>query len=226
VNGQSVNEALQNPVLDFSVDGSPVVARRTVVEQANCSGCHGTFSKDFSIHGNLRNQVEYCVVCHNPNATDGARRKNAIAGGADPDTNAITFKEMIHKIHRGEALERQPYIVYGFGAAPKNYGANNFGEVLFPGDLRDCETCHASGTQLLPPPPDLLPTVRSTIVGGVEQVTDHVPPITNACTACHDSDAAAAHAETNTAASGAEACAVCHGEGAIEAVSVVHAIAP
>jgi OmcA/MtrC family decaheme c-type cytochrome len=133
---------------------------------------------------------------------------------------------MIHKIHRGEDLQRQPYIVYGFGAAPKNYGANDFGEVRFPGDLRDCETCHATGTQLLPLDAGLLPTVQSTIVGGVEQVTGHVAPITNACTSCHDSDAVAAHAETNTTASGAEACAVCHGEGAVAAVSVVHAVAP
>jgi hypothetical protein len=31
------------------------------------------------------------------------------------------------------------------------------------------------------------------------------------------------HAGTNTTASGADACAVCHGEGAIAAVSAVHA---
>lgn len=226
VNGQNVSEALQNPVLDFSVDGSPVVARRTVVDGAKCAGCHGTFSKDVSIHGNLRNRVEYCVVCHNPNETDGGRRKSAVAGGADPDTNPITFKEMIHKIHRGEALERQPYLVYGFGAAPKNYGANDFGEVRFPGDLRNCETCHATGTWRLPLPAGVLPTVVSSIVGGVEQVSGHVPPVTDACTSCHDSAAAAAHAETNTTGSGAEACAVCHGEGSIEAVSAVHARDP
>src|SRR5205085_1195448 len=34
---------------------------------------------------------------------------------------------------------------------------------------------------------------------------------------------ATAHAETNTTGSGAEACGVCHGEGAVEPVSVVHA---
>jgi OmcA/MtrC family decaheme c-type cytochrome len=63
VNGQSQSEAVPNPVLDFSVDGSAVVARRTVVANENCSGCHGTFSKDFSVHGNLRNNVDYCAVC-------------------------------------------------------------------------------------------------------------------------------------------------------------------
>ena len=62
VHGVSVTEAAQNPVLDFSVDGSAVKARRTVVENANCSSCHGTFSKDFSVHGNSRNDVRYCVA--------------------------------------------------------------------------------------------------------------------------------------------------------------------
>ena len=223
VNGQTVNEALANPVLDFSVDGGAVVARRDVVDGANCAHCHGTFSKDFSIHGNLRNNVEYCVICHNPNGTDFGRRKNAVAFGADPNDQSIDFKHLIHKIHRGENLEQQPYIVNGFGAAPKNYTAHNFGEVRFPGDLRDCETCHAKGTNLLPLPSGVLPTVHSQVSGGLEVVVGHIGPITDACTSCHDDDAVAAHAETMTTASGAEACVVCHGEGSIAAVSEVHA---
>ncbi len=226
VNGQNVNEPVQNPVLDFSVDGSAVVARRTVVTQENCSGCHGTFSKDFSVHGGSRNRVEYCVICHNPSVTDFERRKNAIAGGADPTDSTIVFKELIHKIHRGEDLEKQPYIVYGFGGAPKNYTAHDFGEVRFPGDLRDCETCHAPGTQFVPLPSGVRPTLQTVVNGGTEQVVGDVPPVTSACTSCHDSDAAAAHAETNTTGSGAEACAVCHGEGSAEAVSEVHAFTP
>jgi OmcA/MtrC family decaheme c-type cytochrome len=226
VNGQSVNEAAPNPVAYLSVDGSAVVERREVVADANCQHCHGTFSKDFSIHGNLRNRVEYCVVCHNANVTDFARRRNAVATGADPANEPIAFKHLIHKIHRGEELERQPYLVYGFGAAPKNYTAVNLGEVLFPGDLRDCSTCHTGGSELLPLPSGVLPTVQSMVSGGVEVVTGHTPPVTDACTACHDSDAAAAHAETNTTAAGAEACAVCHGEGSVAAVSEVHAQDP
>jgi predicted CXXCH cytochrome family protein len=53
-----------------------------------------------------------------------------------------------------------------------------------------------------------------------------VPPIQDACLSCHDSEAAAAHAETNTTMSGAEACTVCHGEGSSKAVSAVHALDP
>src|SRR5262249_1483012 len=151
------------------------------------------------------------------------RRKNAIAGGADPTNEPIVFKHLIHKIHRGEALENQPYIVYGFGSSPKNYTAHDFGDVHFPGDLRNCAGCHDEDTFLLPLPPDVLKTVQSMVSGGVEMVVGHVPPIQDACLACHDGTDAAAHAATNTTISGAEACPVCHGEGAVEAVSTVHA---
>jgi OmcA/MtrC family decaheme c-type cytochrome len=136
------------------------------------------------------------------------------------------LKELIHKIHRGEDLEHQPYLVYGFGSAPKNYTANDFGDVRFPGDLRDCEKCHTPGTQLLPLPAGLLPTLETVVSAGSELVVGSIPPITSACTSCHDSEAAAAHADTNTSGSGAEACAVCHGEGSVEAVSEVHAFTP
>ena len=72
----------------------------------------------------------------------------------------------------------------------------------------------------------LLPTLETVVNGPNEDVVGSIPPVQNACLACHDSDAAAAHAETNTTGSGAEACAVCHGEGSVEAVSVVHAFTP
>ena len=106
-----VEEAAPNPVMDFSVDGSDVLARRTVVADDHCQVCHGEFSKGFSIHGNLRNRVDYCVMCHNPNATDAARRP---AGSTM--VTPIDFKVMIHKIHRGENLAMKPYIIYGFGS--------------------------------------------------------------------------------------------------------------
>jgi OmcA/MtrC family decaheme c-type cytochrome len=221
----SLQEAIQNPVLDFSVDGSPMVARRTVVADANCATCHGTFSQGFSIHGNLRNRVDYCVICHNPNASDFVRRQNAVASGADPVNEPIALKHLLHKIHTGEELTKAPYIVYGFGSTP-----HDFSEILFPGDLRDCGSCHVGDSQALPLPAGLLPTAITEVdtsgPSPVEVVIGSVPPIQDACLSCHDSDAAAAHAETNTTVSGAEACTVCHGEGSSEAVSAVHALDP
>ena len=225
--GETLNEAAQNPVALFSVDGSPVKNRRTVVDQNNCAHCHGTFSVDFSIHGNLRNRVEYCVICHNPNATDYDRRRRAIDVGADPMDETITFKHLIHKIHTGENLEQTSYVVYGFGSAPANFTAHDFSEIRFPGDRRDCGTCHTGGSQLLPLPDGLLPTLQSIVdtSGGtaVELPVGHTPPIQDACLACHDADDAAAHAETMTTVAGAEACNVCHEEGALVSVSDAHA---
>ena len=55
-----------NKVFDFSVDGSPVQHRRQVVDIAKCNGCHVTLS----LHGENRNQIEMCVLCHNPTETD------------------------------------------------------------------------------------------------------------------------------------------------------------
>jgi OmcA/MtrC family decaheme c-type cytochrome len=198
-----------------------------VVENQNCFSCHGEFSKGFSIHGNLRNRVEYCVLCHNPNASDAARRsKDPAAVAAASPTSTIDFKVLIHKIHRGENLAQQPYVVYGFGPNPPGYTAHDFGEVRFPGDLRDCEKCHAQGTELMPPFPGTALGTELTHLNpsnGSEVVDGRLGPIASVCTACHDDDASRAHAESQTASNGTESCTVCHSEGRDFAVSQLHA---
>jgi hypothetical protein len=75
----------------------------------------------------------------------------------------------------------------------------------------------------LPLPAGVLPTIQSVVDMGMELVTGSIPPIQDACLTCHGSTAAVAHAQSNTAPSGEEGCAVCHGEGRDAAVSVVHA---
>ncbi|HEY8518049.1 MAG TPA: OmcA/MtrC family decaheme c-type cytochrome [Candidatus Binatia bacterium] len=221
----SVNEAAPNPVTTFSVEGGEPMPRRQVVANERCWTCHGEFSKGFSVHGELRDRVEYCVLCHNANATDAARRRNdpeAVAAGSP--TATIDFKVMIHKIHRGHDLA-MPYVVYGFGPTPPGYSVHDFNEVLYPGDLRDCATCHVDDSQLIPPfPGTALGTLRTHLdpATGDEVVDGRTGPITSACTSCHDSEAAIAHAQNETAPNGAEACPVCHAEGREVAVSVAH----
>jgi OmcA/MtrC family decaheme c-type cytochrome len=200
VNQMSVRDAAINQVINFSVDKSPVTPRRQVVMTTNCNGCH-TF---LSAHGGNRNQVEQCVLCHNPNNTDADDRPASAA-----PNQGINFAMLIHKIHRGTDLTTD-YTVYGF-----NGSVNNFNGVLFPGDLRNCDKCHVNESQTPP-------------IGAKLAVTDPrgpinpVQPTTSACTGCHDDIATASHALSNTTQLG-EACPVCHSADGAFSVDSVHA---
>jgi len=156
------------------------------------------------------------VVCHNPRVTDFAVRNPVVATGADPDTETVHLKVLTHKLHTGEELHERLYIVYGNRSRPVDLG-----EVRFPGDRRDCQTCHLEDTNLLPLPEGLLPTRLTTIVAGVETPLEERPPTTAACLSCHDTSDALAHAQINTF-EGVEVCHVCHGEGRVVPVSEVH----
>ena len=220
----TVRESLINPVFYAAVTDSTAAPRRHVVDLANCNKCHD----QLSLHGGNRLNTELCVVCHNPNATDA----QVGTAGRPPDkgpAESIDFKRMIHRIHRGEALTAQGstdcstetgtpdafgcFTIYGF-----NGSVNNFNEVLFPGDLRDCEKCHAPDTQQVSenPPPGWLATTT---------LRDWYSPQQHyaaSCLGCHDNQAAAAHAFTMTAPFG-EACGSCHAPEAEFSVDKVHA---
>jgi OmcA/MtrC family decaheme c-type cytochrome len=192
----TVRDAGTNQVLSFSVDGSPVAQRRTIVAIENCNQCHSNLSH----HGGSRNQTVMCVLCHNPNGTDEAARKPA----TEPP-ESIDFRTMIHKIHTGENLT-SPYTVSG----------TDFTTVRFPGDRRDCEKCHVAGSEQLPLNDNLLSVVTP------RGYTNPTPPTTAACLACHTDKSAASHALSNSNSLG-EACAVCHGPNADFSIDKVHA---
>ena len=117
---------------------------------------------------------------------------------------------MIHKIHRGENLTAD-LTIYGFG-----HSVNNFNDVRFPGDLRNCEKCHTNGSEQLPLADNLLS------VNNPRGLINPTPPITAACTACHDTKATASHALANITTLG-EACVTCHGPDAQFSIDKVHA---
>ena len=75
----TVRDAGANQVISFSVDGSTVAPRRTVVAIDNCNQCHSSLS----VHGDNRNQTVMCVLCHNPNTTDADQRTAANQPAAD-----------------------------------------------------------------------------------------------------------------------------------------------
>jgi OmcA/MtrC family decaheme c-type cytochrome len=198
----SQNQGGVNKLVSFSVDGSLAQPRRIVVSLDNCNSCHSSLSA----HGGNRNQIETCVLCHNPNATDSSARP-----AANNPPQAIDFRTMVHKIHTGTQLSSD-YTIYGYRGS-----VNNFNGVTFPGDRRDCEKCHVNGSEELPPPANLLPVVTPR-----DYLTTTLPTAA-ACLACHTDKSAAAHASNNTNAVFGESCDVCHGPAAQYSVDQVHA---
>ncbi len=206
---QSVQYGGANKVLHFAVDGSAVAPRRTVVATANCNKCHAYLS----VHGENRNQVEMCVLCHNPVETDKARRP-----ASELPAQSVDMRMMIHKIHTGKELGA-PYVIYGFGG-----NKYDFSEVGYPafspsgqvGDRRNCSMCHVNGSEQLP----LKPTLSK--VNDPRGYINPVGPASAACLSCHVSIEAASHALLNTSTLG-ESCTVCHGSSSEFSVSKVHA---
>lgn len=199
-------ESTVNPIKYVALTGG-LVPHRSTVTMAKCNECHDYLS----LHGGQRNNIDECVICHNPTESDTSRRP-ANAGAPE----SVSMQRMVHRIHTGHALT-QEYTVYGFGNTPIP-----FNEVTYPGDRTTCAKCHVGTSHLLP----LQPGIAS--VTTLRDFFSPQGPATAACLGCHDSQDAAAHAYLNTAffpgsTTGAEACAACHGTGKDWAVDKVHA---
>ncbi|OFV91924.1 MAG: hypothetical protein A3H28_08530 [Acidobacteria bacterium RIFCSPLOWO2_02_FULL_61_28] len=182
----SVRESSNNPLFYFGVGGAKTTPRRAVVDVKKCNGCHNTLK----LHGGTRTNTDYCVMCHRPKAVD--------------DGLPINFRTHIHRIHTGEELKNEWTV------------GRNYNGLRFPGDRRNCASCHVNNSNQLPLPEGMAntdsPGLFYTPLG----------PAASACLGCHDSKDAAAHAFQMTAPFG-ESCAACHGEGRDFAVSKVHA---
>ncbi len=196
-----VRDAGVNKVIHFAADGSKAEPRRQVVALSKCNACHASLS----LHGNNRNAIEMCVLCHNPNQTDIARRP---ATALPPES--VNFRVMIHRIHTGAELGYD-YSIFGFGNVE-----NSYKDVGFPGDRRNCGTCHVNGSEQLPLNSNLLP------VTDPRGYLNPVGPTAASCLSCHPSLQAASHALANTTRL-AESCSVCHGPNADFAINRVHA---
>jgi len=221
-----------NKVIYFSVDGSPVVPRRTVVSINNCNNCHSFLS----MHGENRNQIEMCVLCHNPSENDASQRPSAtIKAQQSLPPQSVNFALMIHKIHTGNNMAVNfgtDYSIVGFGGSFNDFGAafanvpaaiTNTG-VLFPtmspsggvGDTTKCYMCHVNNSEQVFP-------IGLNPVADTQGLLNPAPATTSACTACHQNKSALAHAASQTDPKFGESCDVCHGAGAAYDVDVVHA---
>ena len=213
----SIQYGAPNKVVYFSVDGSPVVDRRTVVQIGNCNNCHVALS----LHGTLRNNTEYCVMCHNPSNTDASTRAAAtVAADKAAPPQGINFNLLVHRIHYGINMQafNRTYVVVGFGGSH-----NDFSSTLFPAmsptgvatDTRNCSLCHVNSSE------QNLPIGKNAVMDPQGPVNP-VPAVASACSGCHVDLASASHFLANTTVLG-ESCTVCHSAGAAYAVDQVHA---
>jgi OmcA/MtrC family decaheme c-type cytochrome len=213
----NVTYGTKNQVMYFSVDGSPVIARRTVVSIDNCNQCHVALS----VHGSLRNQTEYCVLCHNPSNTDALTRAMA----QDPADKAappqgITFPLMVHRIHFGENMvaDGGSYTIVGFNGSHNDFSMIRYAPMSpqgAPGDTRNCALCHVNDSEAN------LPVGLHDVVNPQGWINPEGATAT-ACSGCHVAKDAAAHFLANTTSLG-ESCTVCHQSGAAFDVDQVHA---
>jgi len=246
--GEAVTEFTDNPVIyvDASAGvwpGGLPVARRTVVERARCEKCH----QELSLHGGLRHNPEYCVMCHTADATDWGRRPKGPTGDVNLGTvfsetrfgtydgleeRSVRFEVLVHRLHTGEGqgtarLELgAPHVVYGFGAVPFF-----FDDIRFPNRLADCRLCHAAGTYAL----EAIPAGAPDTVANETATLQHaaaaphaasearMKPFTAACLGCHGTAFAAAHAARHTGADG-EQCLQCHGGKGTLGVRAAHGL--
>jgi OmcA/MtrC family decaheme c-type cytochrome len=111
VNGAVVHDP-GNATADFLVGTATVIEHRELVTLANCNQCH----ENLRVHGDNRNNIENCLLCHTAGAED--RNTPTVAGGTPGVT--IDFRVMIHKIHSGKHL---PSVL---GVATNSDGTRNY----------------------------------------------------------------------------------------------------
>jgi OmcA/MtrC family decaheme c-type cytochrome len=237
--GETVSESADDAIryVDTGV-GSTVVGstpRRQVVDQDRCNACH----ERLSLHGDLRHEVQGCVMCHAPDRTDIGRRKkdstgNVILGQTwdGLEERSVDFKTLIHRIHTGsrtggsaQLVLSRPHVVYGYGSS-----VNFLDEAEYPADLANCRSCHLEGTFLL----ESIPTGAAPTWANETPAIMHAAsvahtsaeqkrlPMTAACMGCHDTGSALLHTAGHTE-DGVEKCAQCHSKGALS-VKTVHGI--
>jgi OmcA/MtrC family decaheme c-type cytochrome len=201
-----VRDVGYNPIFPVAVTDARPVARRSIVEVADCNTCHRAIGSPagLSIHGGARQNPDYCAFCHNSTLTDEGRRTD----GSAPVS--LELDSMIHGIHASE-MRAEPF-VFGSGTS-----AVSFAKVVYPGNLAKCEDCHAAGTYVLP-----LKTTQPLTIKQKGAVVSVTQPVAALCSTCHDSAAAKGHFTLNTANGTTETCVVCHGEGKDISVSSAH----
>jgi OmcA/MtrC family decaheme c-type cytochrome len=194
-------------------------ARRTVVDSDKCLSCH----KTLELHGGSRvNNVQVCVMCHNPNLSSSGRTTPTpvasfnTAGGTPPagfnandplswPERTNNLKELVHGIHASEMRgAANPYTFVRLRGGTAYYF--DWSEVTYPSQLRNCTKCHINGTFDADLPAGVLLTTEETSNGtntqaGITAARGTVPnaadvvnsPTASGCGFCHADTEARSH---------------------------------
>ena len=217
---QIVTESPFNNVIYFSVDGTPVVNRRAVVQVSNCNGCHYSLE----LHGGARKNTQLCIMCHNPSATDAAARATAnVTAQRSLPAIGIDFNLLVHRIHDGSNLAAQGA---SYTVIDNQGNSNDFTTTWYPGFdptgngnmLANCSMCHVSSSE------QTLPVGLNATVNGQAYINP-APAITAACTGCHADKTTSGHASVMTSAMEGETCTVCHSSTAVNGVTPPFSVA-
>jgi OmcA/MtrC family decaheme c-type cytochrome len=217
---QTVTESPFNNVIYFSVDGTPVVNRRTVVQTSNCNACHYSLE----LHNGTQKNTQACIMCHNPSNTDAATRPSAaVAAQAALPALGIDFNLLVHRIHDGANLKAlgASYTVIGAGGT-----VNDFTTTWYPAFdptgngnmLANCSMCHASGSEQTLP-------VGLNATANPQAYINPAPATTAACTGCHADATSSGHASVMTSAGEGETCNACHSSATVNGITPPFSVA-
>jgi OmcA/MtrC family decaheme c-type cytochrome len=227
---------------------------RDVITQGACDSCHvktqahGGGRADpqgcFSCHnvgGMDRTVGAQGINCTLPTdcpgyhgGTPGLSWETCTAGKCtitqDPTPNqTVQFGPLMHMLHFARLLdgyaERANLVTPGLQVVGFNNTVNNFSEVLFPQDIRNCTKCHGDTNAACSSSAPC--GYGQTCAGSACVNTAWQATGSKVCLACHDSGAAYAHAQLNTgtvSGTAVETCEVCHGMTAEFSVAKVHSI--
>jgi OmcA/MtrC family decaheme c-type cytochrome len=210
---------IKGEVAYFGITDTTPKARRVAVDAGTkCDNCHD----QLSLHGGNRNDnVQLCVICHNPNNTDAqasARTKfanglpNAAVIADGKKEEAIDFKRMIHGVHAGAKTSLDgTKTLYGFRDKGLWVSGADYSGMRFPGILNDCTTCHLTGTYELTGVWDPNSSTFGTVLGST---IDSTPGLTSANTGAEVNTALQDPVDDLNISPTAAVCSSCHDDSA------------
>lgn len=199
-------EAGAKPVMGWSLLNFQVgTATEDKKIATNCKDCHEDTRMHASYFG-VEFNTDICKSCHDYKRQFPERKStdpadgwggSAATGRTNAGWGAAPMARRVHGVHRGHYLDKPKEV----------HATEDYSEVIFPQDIRNCTKCHSETNSWSENPSRLV------------------------CLACHDSDATIAHGTAMTVdptpadpwnGDEAESCKTCHGPGKDFAIATVH----